>query len=66
MKLFIFRPKQYGPQTYIVMSESEDKARILAFDEMIKNDDIKITYGETLEFKVEVYEENQVATNSNG
>lgn len=75
MNLFIFRPIQFGPHTYIVMSENKEEAVVAVkkFYEKENNStdhtewgglDSKTDYGEPV-YEIEIYEEDQVTDNCN-
>jgi hypothetical protein len=61
MKLFVFRPKYHGPRSFFVMAETEEKAR-QAVDAYLKVDEPESWPGD---YKMEIYELNQVAENDN-
>ena len=77
MKLFIFRPKQYGPSTYIVMSENVETARAAVkkdiqepFREPVDHTryggiDSKLQDSDEDMYEVEEYKADQVAENDN-
>lgn len=69
MKMFVFRPVSFGPQTYFVMAETEDEARkAVELESGYPPADAwalsAVQDGEPL-YQVEVYEAGQVASNNN-
>lgn len=68
MKLFIFRPIEYGPLTYIVMAEDEQQARTFVKTYQENEDwgtlDIQTSNGKEM-YELEIYEMGQVAVNPN-
>lgn len=72
MTLFVFRPECHGEETFMVMSDSEKNAR-LSIINMINSwsNDIEYDYSATVEqfqsdyYKMETYQINEVAINSN-
>lgn len=67
MKLFVFRPNGHGAETFAVMEDNEDAAKIKVL-KAIQEDNYMCTSVESFlseDYSTEIYEQGQVAVNDN-